>query len=129
MFSANQIAGFLNQLFLSEQSDETASFFAFRYKFTKIESCSKIYWVNMVKKGHSQSGHRTLKLIVSKKWTDGINWFFTCWYNKSRKVKSGFSGFWVGVIKNGHVLLVHETLKSAVSWEWIHEFSWFSECW
>ena len=67
MFSANQIAGFLNQLFLSEQSDETASFFACRYKFTKIESCSKIYWVNMVKKGHSQSGHRTLKLTVSKK--------------------------------------------------------------
>ena len=43
MPSASQIAGSLNQL------DETTSFFAFLYKFTKIESCSKSFWLGMVK--------------------------------------------------------------------------------
>ena len=44
-----------------------------------------------------------IKLIVSQKWTDGINWMFSCWC-KFRKAKSWFNDFWVGVFKNGHDL-------------------------
>ena len=68
----------------------------------------------MVKNGCGQSDHVTLKLTVSQKLEDGINWFFACWY-KFGKAKSWFNDFGVGVVKNGHGLLVHETLKSAVS--------------
>ena len=78
----------------------------------------------MVKNGCGQSCHRTLKLTVSQKWTDGINWFFVCWH-KFRKTKSWFNDFCVGLVKNGCGLLVHETLKYAVS----DELSWFCECW
>ena len=47
-----------------EQIDETASFFACCYKFTKIESSLKIFWLGMVKNGCGQSGPWTLKLTV-----------------------------------------------------------------
>ena len=30
--------------------------------------------------GFGQSGDKTLKFTVSEDWTDGINWFFACWY-------------------------------------------------
>ena len=39
-----------------------------------------------------KSGHGTLKLTVSQKWTDEINWFFACWY-KFSKTKSWFDDF------------------------------------
>ena len=32
-----------------EQTDEIAPFFAFKYKFSKIKSCSKIFWLGMIK--------------------------------------------------------------------------------
>ena len=46
------------------------------------------------------SGHRALKLTLSQKWTDEINWFFACWY-KFRKAKSWFNDFWMGLLKKG----------------------------
>ena len=103
-------------------------FFACRDRFTKIKNWSKIFRVGMVKNGCGQSGHGTLKLIVSQKWTDGITDLFRWWY-KFRKAKSWFSDFWVGMLKNGHGLLVHETQKSAASLEWIYELNWFFEWW
>ena len=42
-----------------EQIDETASFFACGYKFIKIKSWSKIYWLVMVKNG---CGHLVSRL-------------------------------------------------------------------
>ena len=33
--------------------------------------------------GQKYGGHscyKTLKLTISEEWTDGINWFFECWY-------------------------------------------------
>ena len=36
--------------------------------------------VDMVKNGFGQSCDETLKFIVTEEWTDGINWFFACWY-------------------------------------------------
>ena len=82
----------------------------------------------MVKNGHGQSGHRTLRLTVSQEWINGMNWYFACWC-KFRKAKSYFNDFWVGMVRNGHSNLVHETLKSAVSKEWLYEFSGFFSCW
>ena len=55
-----------------------------------------------------------LKLTVSQKWTNAINWFFAWWY-KFQKAKSWFNDFWVGVVKSDHGSLVNETLKSAAS--------------
>ena len=54
----------------------------------------------MVKNGCGQYGHETLKLTLSQKWADGINWFFACCYI-FRKAKSWFNNFWVDVVKNG----------------------------
>ena len=51
----------------------------------------KIFWVEMVKNGYGQSGHRTLKLAILQEWIDVMNWFFT-YYCKFRKVKSCFDG-------------------------------------
>ena len=66
-----------------------------------MKSWLKLFWLGMVKNGCGQSSHRNLKLTVSQKWKDGVNWFFACWY-KSRKTKSWFNDFRVGVVKNGH---------------------------
>ena len=44
-----------------EQIGETASFFACRYKFTKLKVDQKIFWLTMVKNGFGQSGLWTLE--------------------------------------------------------------------
>ena len=70
----------------------------------------------LIKNGRDQPGFGTLKLTLKfKKWTDGINWVFACWY-KFRNSKSWFNVFWVDTVKNDHDLVVHETLESAVSY-------------
>ena len=51
-------------------------FFTCWYRFTRIKSISKMFWVGMVKNWCRQSGHETLKLTLSQKWPDRINWFF-----------------------------------------------------
>ena len=77
MLWANQIAGFVNQIFIRSKLMKQPYFFACWYKL--IRKLSKIFWLGMVKNGCGQSGHWTLKLTVSEEWT-GINWFFACWY-------------------------------------------------
>ena len=77
-----------------------------------VKTVQIFFWVDMVKCGCGHSGHGTLILTVSQKWTDGVNWFFVCWY-KFRKAKSWFNDSWVGKVRNSHGLSVHETLKSA----------------
>ena len=56
------------------------------------------FWMGMFKNGCGQSGHRTLKLTVSQKWVDGINWFFP------RCTNSGMLIQWFlgGNGQNGH---------------------------
>ena len=51
---------------------------------------------------------------VSEEWTDGLHWFFACWY-RFTKIKSWSKIYWVGMVENGCGKSVHETLKSAVS--------------
>ena len=48
-----------------EWTDGINWFFACQYRFTKIKSWSKHFWVGIVKNGCGQSDHRTLKLSVS----------------------------------------------------------------
>ena len=70
--------------------------------------------VMMVKNGCGQSGDRTLKLTVSEKWTDGINWFFAWWY-RFTKIKSRSKVFSVGMVKNRYEQSGYGTLKHPVS--------------
>ena len=58
-----------------------------------------------------QFGNRTLKLIVSEKWTDEQTDSF-CMLGQIKEAKCWFNDFWVGMVKNGHGLLVPETLKT-----------------
>ena len=67
ILSANQIAWFLNELFLENKL--------------------------------SKSGLRTLKFTLSQEWTDGINWFFACWYN-FMQIKRWLKTLQVGMVKN-----------------------------
>ena len=48
----------------------------------------------MIKNGCDKSGDGTLKLTVPEEWTDGINWFFACWYkfSKTRSWSKKFLG-------------------------------------
>ena len=72
--------------------------------------------MGMVKNGCGQFGDGAVKLTISQKWRDGINWFFLHAGTNSEKLNSSwFNDFWMGMVKNGHSLLVHETLKSAGS--------------
>ena len=84
--------------------------------------------VGVVKNGCGHSSLRTLKLPVSQKWSNGINWFLVC-LQKFRKAKNYFNNFWMLVIKNGHGLVDLEFLKYAVSQEWIYELGWFFARW
>ena len=68
----------------------------------------------MVKNGRGQSGHRTLKLTLSQKLTDGRNWYFAC-LCEFKKGKSYFNDFWVGMTRNECGYLGHETFRSIAS--------------
>ena len=43
-----------------------------------MKSCSKYFWVCMVKNGCDQFSHGTLKLTVSQEWMNGMNWVLVC---------------------------------------------------
>ena len=116
MLVANQIAGFLNQLYLQNKMIQW-----WWQKFVKIKSWLKNTRVGVVKNGCGHSNHRTPKLPVSEERSSGINWFFACSY-KFEKAKSYRNNYWVGTIKNERVFLGRGTLKSAISQEWIDEW-------
>ena len=82
-----------------EQTDDTASFLACWYKFTKIKNWLKSFEVGMVKNGCVQLSYGTLKLIVSEEWIDGINCFFACWY-RFTKFNRWSKVYWVDMVKN-----------------------------
>ena len=94
----------------------------------EIKSWLKKNVVGMVKNRYGHSGLRALKLAVSQKGINGINWFLGCWSN-FRKAKSYFNNFWMVVIKKGCGLLGIGTLKSALSQEWTDESGWFFAWW
>ena len=90
------------------------------HKFTQLKRWLKILGLSFVKNGCGQSGDGTLKLTLSEKWTDGINWFFACSY-RSTKIKSWSKIFCVGIIKNRCDQSDHQTLKLTVSQKWTVE--------
>ena len=128
MFSAKQIAGFFNQPYLQNKSIKYLDFLHVGTRLHELKVDLKFSARTWLKNGSGQSGHGTLKLTVSQKWIDGMNWYFAC-CSKFRKAKIYFNEFWVGMVRNGSGHSAHETLKSAVSKEWVYEFSWFFACW
>ena len=81
-----------------EQVDETTSFFACWYTFTKIKSWLKGFWSDMVKNECGQSGLCTLKLTVSQERTDGTKCFFAYWYSFTQ-IKRWLNIFEVSMVK------------------------------
>ena len=75
MLLANQIAGFLNWLYLQNTKMKKPDEKAWGKNLKLVEK----YWVSMVKNGCGNSGLRTLKLAVSQKGINRINWFLVCW--------------------------------------------------
>ena len=82
----------------------------------------------MVKNGCDQSGLWTLKLILFQEWSDGVNWFFACWYNFSQ-IKNWLKIFWVSMVKNACGQSGDQTLKLTLSGEWTDGIHWFFACW
>ena len=128
-----------------EKIDETVSFLACWYKFTIIKSWLKVFWLSIVKSWYDQSGFWTLKLTVvkrwygqsgfwilkltaSQEWSDGINWFFACWY-KFIQVKRWLKMFEVGLVRNRCGQSCDRTIKFTVSEEWADGINWFFACW
>ena len=67
-----------------ERKGEKAWFFARWYKFIEIKSWLKNIGMGVVINGWAHSDYRNLKLAVSHKEINGINWFLVFWY-KFRK--------------------------------------------
>ena len=88
----------------------------------------KIFLVGMVKNGCGQYGHRTLKLTAFEEWTDGLKWFFACWY-KFTKIKSLSKICWEGMVKNWCGQSGHWTLNLTVFEKWTDGLNWFFACW
>ena len=64
----------------------------------------------MVKNGCGQSCDGTLKLTLSEKRANGINWFLACWC-RFITVKSWSKIYWVGMVRNVCGQSGHGTLK------------------
>ena len=111
IYSANQIPGFFNQ-HISRTNQWNSPIFHVDTNLHKLKVDWEIFWMGVTRNGCGQFGHRTLKLAVSQKRIDEMNWLFA-WWCKFRKAKSYFNDFWVGMVKNGRGHLVHEVLKSA----------------
>ena len=80
--------------FISVRNNFNTWKFIIKKKSIRI-ACFVIFsWLgSMVKNVYGKSVHKTLKLTVSEEWTDGINWFFACWY-RFTKTKSWSKYFW-----------------------------------
>ena len=66
MFSANQITGFLIQLFLKNKSMKQPHFLHVDTNSQKLKLLRKFFCFGVVKIECGQSGHGTLKLAVSQ---------------------------------------------------------------
>ena len=77
--------------------------------------------MSMDKNGFGQCGDGTLKLTVFGEWTDGVNWFFECWYVIT-KIKIWSKFFWLGMVKND---CDQWTLKLTLSQERTDGTNWF----
>ena len=85
-------------IFISlEQNDEKVWLFACWYKFIKIKNWLKNIRMGVVINGCTHFGFRILKLAVSHKDVNGINWFLAFWY-KFRKASSYFND-WTPVLQ------------------------------
>ena len=113
----NQIAGFLNQLYLQNKMIKKPVFCACLYRILETKSWLKNIEVGLIKNGRDHFGPRALKFAVSQEEINGINIMeeisLVCWY-KFRQ-KRYFNNFWVVLVKNRCELLGLGFLKSVVS--------------
>ena len=84
MFSANQIAGFFNQLYLQSKSVKYLIFCMLLQIHVKVDP--------------KNFGWACSEMAVSQEKIDEMNWFFACWC-KFRKLKSYFNDFLVAMVK------------------------------
>ena len=100
MLSANQITGFLNQLYLYNKIMKKPDFLHVDSDSWKLEVDWKRFGVGMLKIGCDQSVLWTQKLALCQRGMNELNWFLVCWY-KFRKAKSYCNNFLLVVVKNG----------------------------
>ena len=67
------------RIFKLTVSPEHKTWFFARYRLMEIKSWLKNMGLGVVKNRCGYSGLRTLKLAVSLKGINGINWFLVCW--------------------------------------------------
>ena len=82
------------------------------------------FWGEHGQKWVCQSGDGTLKLTVFEEWTDGINWFYACWY-RFTEIKRWSKSFWVYMDKNVRGHSGHGNLKLTVSQKYTDRTNWF----
>ena len=107
---AHLVSGFKNELHLKNKPEELC----FCMPVQLHRKCLKMLGVGMIKNGYCWSCGRTLKLSVSEEWTNGINWFFACWYRLT-KIKRWSKKYGLGMVKNGCDQSDQRTLKLSLS--------------
>ena len=105
----------LKLIVAAEWTDEINWIFACWYRFTKIESLSKVFFGEFGQKWVWPVCWQDSKIGYISKMNRWNKLTFLHAATNSRKLKLDSMAFWVGVVKNDHDLSVHETLKSAVS--------------
>ena len=98
------------------------------YKFWKIESWSKIFWLGMVKNECGQSGLWILKLTVSQEWAVGINWFF-CMLVQILANSKVIENFWGGHGQKWVWPVWWWDSKIECIWRMNRWRNWFFTCW
>ena len=99
MLSANQIIGFLNEVFLQNKLTKL-------YYFLHVDTNSQKLKVDQnFLVGHRQRSIWPIRPILTWQWTDGINWYFTRWY-KFTQIKRWLKFFWRAWSKMGAASLV-----------------------
>ena len=97
--------------------DETVIFFACWYRFSKIKSWSKLFWLGMVKNGCGQSDLWTPKLLyVKNEWMELTDFLHAG--TNSHRLKRWLKDFRVSMVKSVVDQSVDGTLKLTVSKEW-----------
>ena len=115
MLSANQIAGFLNILFLQITLMKQPHFLHVDTNSQDLKVDWKFFWTDMMRKWCSQSGLWTLKLTLSQEWTNRFNCFLTFWY-KFTQIKRWLKMFGVGMVKKKCGQPDDRNLKFTVYW-------------
>ena len=110
MLSANQTAGFLNQLFPQNKLMKQLYFLHADTNSQKLKVVRKCFGLVLSKYACGQSGLCALTDLKDYLKNELFRLTDFLHAEKIRKAKIWFNDFWVGMVKNGHCFLVRETL-------------------